>query len=117
MGNTYYNEQEQYQLNSQDDTITIHVSTGNGMESTYKIYKNGSKIATNSTGNAGIASTCNGSEIKVIAVIDDTVSQTNWTNVKIDVKEGNQTKTYSYQNDLPQNSDTAIYTILINMSE
>jgi hypothetical protein len=116
MEDTYYDEDEQYKLETQNDPILIRVVVGAGMGHTYEIYKDEDTIAKDEDADAGDAESCNGSEIKIVATITDTVTQTNMTTLRVEVHEGGNVKKYQYENELPADSDTAIYTVIINMA-
>ena len=56
--------------------------------------------------------------ITVVVVVKDKLTQTNWTNVTIDIKEADfQGKSYKYSREVPNHLDTVIYTVKIKVQK
>lgn len=117
MTTTYVELDANYAVHSEDQSIFIEVIIGNGQIGSYAIYLGRSLVEVNKTANLGTKSSVTGKNAAVIASIRDSLTETNWTSVILNITEGTKTTTYGpYEKLVANNFDTVIYTLKIHFS-
>lgn len=110
-----YNENENYNLKSENDDIYISVVSGNGQGGSYLILKDQTPIGANQKTFIGKASENTGKTVQIIVTIQDKLKETNWTGVHLIITEGEDSKVYSYAEELQSDKDIACYNINVKM--
>ena len=112
-----YNKDEDYKLKTKDGDMYVSIISGNGQGGSYLILKDQIPIGANHKTFIGKASDTMGKPIQIIVTIQDKLKQTNWTGVQLILTEGEESKVYSYAEELPADKDIACYNINVKMKK
>jgi hypothetical protein len=116
MATIYHDAEEQFILVNGDNDIDIKVSTGNGQGGGVIVFFENTLIQEKNNKYAIDHKSKFDKWITIVVVIKDKLTQTNWTNVTIDIKEsGLEGKSYKYSREVPNHLDTVIYTVKIKV--
>ncbi|WP_035644170.1 hypothetical protein [Flavobacterium sp. ASV13] len=111
-----YRKEEEYQLKSAKNKISVSVISGNGQGGSYFILKDLEFVGANDTVLIGTANQLEGKSIQVLVTIQDKLIQTNWTGVIVIISEGGVNTFYNYAEELPADKDIACYYINIKIN-
>lgn len=115
MATHYYNESVQYQIKGTED-VWLSVISGNGQGGGIVITKNATFLGANEPVKAGRANECKNQEFRIVAVIQDKLTETNWTGVIVVVSQGTRKELFSFAYELPAHLDMACYVIELKMT-
>lgn len=116
MATIYHEAEEQFTLQKESNNLELQVTTGNGQGGgIVTFFEN--ELLTEVNGKYEITNNSKiGKWLTVIVAIKDKLTQTNWTNVTISLKEiGAQEQKYQYSRELANHLDTIVYTIKIKV--
>ncbi len=113
MAITYVDIQDRYFLPPDDtEELQVTVIIGNGQTGGYVIFEDNKLKGANKAVTFKQAGKLVGKRCLVAATIVDTLVQTNWTSVTIEVVHGKNQHTYGpYSKEVPMHLDTVCYTI------
>ncbi len=111
----YYNENVTYKIKGTED-IWLSVISGNGQGGAVMITKNATFLGANEPVNAGKPEDCRNQSFRVVAVIQDKLTETNWTGVIVVVTQGARKELFSFANELPAHLDLACYVVELKMT-
>lgn len=114
MAITYVEIEDRYQIQTQNENITVEVTIGDAGVGAYVIFLDKVLKASNTIANLGKASEVIGKRTIISATVPDVLDETNWTSITVFVKEGNLSKTYGpYSKQVSNNLDTVCFIIQI----
>lgn len=103
-----------YKIQDSSEDIVVNVTVGQGQGSSYSIFLGTELISTNAQANLG--SGIKGKVVTIAVVIVDTLKQTNWTSVTVNVSGGGSAHQFGpYSSQAQQHLDTVIYTLKLIM--
>lgn len=118
MATIYHDAEEQFMLVNTNNDLEVKVSTGNGQGGGVIVFFENSLIQEKNNKYVLDNKSKFDKWITIVVVIKDKLTQTNWTNVSIEVKEsGLEGKSYKYSREVPNHLDTVIYTVKIKIQK
>ena len=99
---------------TEDQDIRVAVQIGDGQTGAYVIFLGRELKGTNTEAILGTKANVAGKTTIVVATIIDTLEETNWTSITIQISEGIFIQMFGpYTKQVPENFDTVIYTLKI----
>lgn len=119
MATIYHEAEELFILESEINKLEIKVVTGNGQGGGIVVFFENNLIQEINNKFTIDDNTSKFEKwITIAVVIKDKLTQTNWTNVTINLKESDlEEKVYRYSREVPNHLDTIIYTIKIKIQK
>lgn len=118
MATIYHEAEELFILENETNNLEIKVETGNGQGGGVIVFFENNLIHEKNNKFTIEKASKIDKWITVAVVIKDKLTQTNWTNVTINLKESNsQEKFYKYSREVPNHLDTIVYTIKIKIQK
>lgn len=116
MATIYHEAEELFVLQNETNKIDIQVETGNGQGGGVIVFF-GNNLIQEKDNKFTIENKSKINKwITVAVVIKDKLTQTNWTNVNIKMKETDSDEvSYKYSREVPNHLDTIVYTIKIKI--
>ena len=91
-----------YKPLTENEDIKIKVIIGDGQSGGYMVFLGQQFIAANKTANIGNKAVVAGNISTIVVTIMDKLTQTNWTSVTLEVKEGNKKTVFGpFQKQVP----------------
>ena len=117
MSITYVNLEDEYKVQTDNEDISISVAIGDGQSGAYVIFLGKELKGTNALASLGKKQNVVGENALIAVTIADTLEQTNWTSIAVNIKEGEISTPYGpYKKQAPQHLDTVIYTLKIHFA-
>jgi hypothetical protein len=116
MAISYVEIEDRYFVQPADtDDVIVSVIIGDGQTGGYLIFLDKKFKAANKSANLKTANRLVGKRCLVSATITDTLNETNWTSVTVQIQNGNNSKAYGpYSKEAAANLDTICYAISIH---
>lgn len=118
MATIYHEAEEQFKIENESNKLIIEVETGNGQGGGIIVFFDNNLLKEVNNKFAIVNEIKVNKWITVVVVIKDKLTQTNWTNVSVNLKEeGLQNQIYKYSREVPNHLDTIIYTVKIKIQK
>lgn len=116
MGMVFVEIEDRYFVQPSDnDNVIINVVIGDGQTGGYLIFLDRKLVSANRSANLKTAHKLAGKKCLISATVADTLDETNWTSITVEVVNGNQSKLYGpYSKEVPVHLDTVGYTVNIH---
>lgn len=98
---------------TQEESITVSVSIGDGQSGAYTIFSGRNLVSANKPGNLGTKDQIGDKNTIITVTVVDTLKETNWTSMTVFVEEGNDApaKFGPYKVQAQHHLDTIIYSL------
>ena len=116
MATVYVEVDEKYKISNHDAKISIDAKKYDGQGGAYSFFINENYLGSNKEKRVGIGKNLNDKTITISATIKDKLEETNWTSIKIFIKEDDDIKKeYEYSKEAEKHLDTVQYLIKIKI--
>jgi hypothetical protein len=114
MALTYVEIEDRYKCITQTQPLITEVIIGDAQNGAYLIFLDQELKGINKTANLGNASNVKNKRTIISATVVDTLDETNWVSITVNIKEGSNTTVYGpYSKEASNNLDTVCFIIKI----